>query len=251
MAWQRQLQTFGWFRDRAVGLIFPPTCVWCATACPDGARFCASCQDQFSDRLPSCPTCAATLVVSDVPHLAPRCPHCHEKKPPFQAAIRLASYEGPLRLAVLEMKRTKDPALGMALAHLLMDQCGSRFAQLAADVVVPMPMHWFRRARRGVNSPNILAQTIGRRLGLPCAPHLLGMKRWTRLQTGLTGRGRLLNVRGAFKVPPHADLAGSRVLLVDDVMTTAATAGEATRALRKAGVAEVAIAVVARAGGLG
>ena len=152
---------------------------------------------------------------------------------------------------MLRLKRAKDPALGMALAHLLFDQCEQRLTALAADVVVPMPMHWTRRVWRGVNSPSVLAQTLARRLRLPCAPHLLRMRRRTRPQTGLTGPKRLANVRGAFRAPPHPDLAGSRVLLIDDVMTTGATAGEATRALRKAGVAEVVVAVLARAHGLG
>ena len=75
------------------------------------------------------------------------------------------------------------------------------------------------------------------------------MRRRTRPQTGLTRNKRLANVRGAFKAPPHPDLAGSRVLLIDDVMTTGATAGEAARSLRKAGAAEVVVAILARAKG--
>jgi ComF family protein len=139
----------------------------------------------------------------------------------------------------------------MALAHLLVDQRGERLASLTIDVVVPIPMHWTRRLWRGVNNPDFLARTVSQRLRLPCAPHLLRMRRRTQPQTGLTANGRLVNVRGAFRAPPHPDLAGSRVLLIDDVMTTGATAAEAARTLRRAGVAEVAIAVLARAEGLG
>jgi predicted amidophosphoribosyltransferase len=163
----------------------------------------------------------------------------------------LAQYAGLLRIAVLRLKQAKDPTLAMAFAHLLVDQCGERLAALAADVVVPMPMHWTRRVWRGVNNPDFLARTVAQRLHLPCAPHLLCMQRRTLPQTGLTRGRRLANVRGAFRAPPHSDLSGSRVLLVDDVMTTGATAGEAARTLRRAGVGMVAIAVLARAEGLG
>ena len=152
-----------------------------------------------------------------------------------------------LRTAILRLKRSKDPTLGMALAHLLVDQCGERLSALAVDVVVPMPMHWTRRAWRGVNNPDVLAAAVSHRLHLPCAPHLLCMRRRTRPQIGLTSNGRLANVRGAFRAPPHPDLPKSRVLLVDDVMTTGATAGEAAKTLLKAGVGAVVIAVLRRA----
>ncbi|HEX4142683.1 MAG TPA: phosphoribosyltransferase family protein [Pirellulales bacterium] len=171
--------------------------------------------------------------------------------PRFEAAVRLSQYAGLLRTAILRLKQAKDPTLGMALAHLLVDQCSERLAGLAADVVVPMPMHWTRRVWRGVNNPDVLARTVAERLRLPYAPHVLRMRRRTLPQTGLTRGRRLANVRGAFRAPPHPDLSGSRVLLVDDVMTTGATAGEAARTLRRAGVAAVAIAVLARAEGQG
>jgi predicted amidophosphoribosyltransferase len=229
MGWRIKLDGFGHWRDRGLDLIYPPQCAWCAgTRLDAGHRFCDACREQFRDRHPVCPVCAATLAVvtdlaSGLP--GPSCPHCSAERPRFQAAVRLSQYAGLLRTAILRLKHAKDPTLGMALAHLLVDECGDRFYALAADVVVPMPMHWTRRVWRGVNNP--------------------------QPQTGLTRGRRLANVHGAFRAPPHPDLAGSRVLLVDDVMTTGATAGEAARTLRRAGVAEVAIAVLARAEGLG
>ncbi len=190
MGWRLGLQAVDWLRARAIGLVYPPHCAWCALPCPDADRLCPGCREQFSDRFPACPLCGVTLAgsaLADTAHVRPQCPHCAARRPPFQATVRLAPYDGLLRQAVLRLKRAKDPALGMALAHLLFDQCEQRLTALAADVVVPMPMHWTRRVWRGVNSPSVLAQTLARRLRLPCAPHLLRMRRRTRPQTGLTG----------------------------------------------------------------
>jgi ComF family protein len=254
MGWQLGLNTVDWLRARLLDLVYPPVCAWCVDACPVGDRLCSRCRDQFTDRAPNCPRCAATLVVVNVPGLeshVPRCPHCARRRPRFQAAVRLAPYDGLLRQMVIHLKQTKDPTLGMALANLLADRRGEQLASLKPDVVVPIPMHWTRRFRRGVNSPSVLAQTLSQRLHLPCAAHLLKTWRPARLQTGLTRAKRMANVRGAFLAPPNPDLVGARVLLVDDVMTTGATAGEATRMLRQAGAAEVFVAVLARAEGLG
>jgi ComF family protein len=261
MGWQRGLHTIDWLRARLVDLIYPATCAWCGSACREGDRLCQPCRHELTDRVEACPRCAASLVGVNVsaskagtsvpPPVQPHCPHCDGKRPPFQAVLRLAPYDGPLRKAVIALKRANDPALGMALAHLFVDQHGDRLKTLASDVVVPMPMHWMRRVWRRVNSPSVLAQTIARRLNLPCAEHLLKMRKLTRPQTGLTAAKRRANVRGAFHAPENPDLAGARVLLIDDVMTTGATAGEAARALRGAGAAHVAVAVLARAQGLG
>jgi ComF family protein len=255
MGWLVRRELFGHWRDRGLDLIYPRQCAWCAAALPDaGRRFCDGCREHLSDRHPACPVCAATLAVVADPAAGSqgvRCPHCNVKRPRFQAAVRLGQYAGPLRTAILRLKHAKDPTLGMGLAHLLVDLCGERLSMFAPDVVVPMPMHWTRRVWRGVNNPDYLARTVAQRLGLACAPHLLRMRRRTLPQTGLTRGRRLANVRGAFRAPPHPDLVGSRVLIVDDVMTTGATAGEAARTLRRAGVTEVAIAVLARAEGLG
>jgi ComF family protein len=118
----------------------------------------------------------------------------------------------------------------------------------AADVIVPVPLHprrlWWRRA----NQSALLAQLIAARDGRVFSPLALRRIRVTEQQVGLTPDQRDRNVRGAFHVPADArrNLAGRRILLVDDVYTTGATVKAATRALQKAGAGAVDVLVFAR-----
>jgi len=111
-----------------------------------------------------------------------------------------------------------------------------------------VPMYWKRRLVRGTNSPEIIARSVAAGLGVKARGRLLVRCRNTLPQADLSPRHRFSNVKGAFRVRKHRDLDGARVLLVDDILTTGATCSEAARALKKAGAAVVAAAVVARAG---
>jgi predicted amidophosphoribosyltransferase len=111
---------------------------------------------------------------------------------------------------------------------------------------VPVPAHWAKRLLRGVNGPDLLVEAIGRRLSIPTATDLLVCRRRTRKQGTLLPSERFLNVRNAFAVSWGYDIGDAHVLLVDDVMTTGATAGEAARTLRRAGADRVTVAIVAR-----
>jgi ComF family protein len=125
-------------------------------------------------------------------------------------------------------------------------------AELAAapagwDLVVPVPLHWRRRLARGYNQAAAIARPLACRLGLPAA-EALARCRPTPPQTALPRPARRHNPRGAFAVPARhrRRLAGRRVLLVDDVVTTGATLDAAARALLAAGAAEVHAVAVAR-----
>jgi ComF family protein len=118
---------------------------------------------------------------------------------------------------------------------------------LQVEVVVPVPLYWLRRLTRGYNQSAAVAGGVARVLGLPCRPRWLRRVRNTPKQVGQSLAARQENVRGAFRARRRAPLAGRSVLLVDDVMTTGATLGEAARALRAAGAARVAVAALARA----
>jgi ComF family protein len=124
----------------------------------------------------------------------------------------------------------------------------NRLAQLmAADpqVVVPIPLHWRRRWTRGYNQSEAVARALAERLGLPCRPGWLVRIRPTQYQPTVSATARWENVRGAFRVGFRAAVRGVRILLVDDVLTTGATADAAATALTKAGTAQVAVAVLA------
>jgi ComF family protein len=164
--------------------------------------------------------------------------------------VRLGRYDGALRAAVLRMKTDTNPGLAMSLGDLLFAQRGEQLAAWKPDAVVPVPMHWSRRIRRGVNSPHTVAERLAARLKVPLAAHLLSRRRRTAVQARLPASKRQANVRGAFRARAHCDLPGARLLLVDDVMTTGATVNEAARTLAGAAASAVEIVVLGRAEGL-
>lgn len=164
--------------------------------------------------------------------------------------MRVGSYDGALRLAVLGCKRPWQHPLAFALGQLMAEELGPRLAAARLDAVVPVPMHWSRRMWRGANGPEIVAEQVARKLQLPLAGHLLARRKRTRPQARLTVPRRRANVRGAFRAAAHRDLPGSRLLLIDDIMTSGATLNEAARTLRAAGAEAVMVAVLARAPGV-
>jgi ComF family protein len=117
-----------------------------------------------------------------------------------------------------------------------------------ADLIVPLPLHRSRLASRKFNQAALIAAEIGRTVGVPVDPLALVRIRATRPQVGLGDSQRIENVRGAFRVPAGrgAAIAGRRIVLVDDVLTTGATVSAATRALRRAGAARVDVLTFAR-----
>jgi ComF family protein len=147
------------------------------------------------------------------------------------------------------MKRPSSEALSNAMGVLFARRRGSEIIAFSPEVVLPVPMYWLRRVVRTTNSPDLLAERIGRELGIPLLARLLKRQRNTLPQKDLTPGMRARNVRGAFRVRATDAVRGKRVVLIDDIMTTGATCSEAARALRTAGAQAVAVAVLARAEG--
>jgi ComF family protein len=192
---------------------------------------------------PCCPRCAA--VGSSEEGSPQGC--CRETPLHFDAAIALGGYHSELRKVVLRMKHPPGEPLSGAVGRLLALRRGELLARLATDLIVPIPMHWSRRLGRGANSPEILADCLGRFLGVAVGLRVLSRERNTLPQADLSARERFHNVRGAFRVRRGRPLGGLRILLVDDILTTGATCSEAAKTLKQAGAAMVAAAVIARA----
>jgi ComF family protein len=147
-----------------------------------------------------------------------------------------------LRKAIHQFKFNQRVGLDRPLAQLL-DQAIA--ADCPCDLIIPLPLHPRRLRQRSYNQSLLLAKEIGRLRKLPVAPQLLLKGRDTPPQQGLSAREREKNLRGAFYLNGY--LAGARVLLVDDVMTTGTTASAAGKVLLQNGAAEVQVAVVGRA----
>lgn len=235
---------------RGVGrLIYPRACLICDAPEADRIDFrhglCSEClRAVTTDPVPSCPWCAATVG----PHAdtSDGCPACRRESLGFAAAVRLGPYEGRLRDAVVRMKSPGGEGLAEMMGRVMWETRGVRLGGAGVAAVVPVPLHWRRRWTRGYNQATAVARELAAGLGVPFAPGVLRRIRHTPQQAQPTASARRENVKGAFRAGAPASLAGRTILLVDDVMTTGSTVGEAARTLRAAGVGAVAVAVLAR-----
>lgn len=230
-------------------LLYPPACMVCARALPgrSGVSFCDPCLHELADDPhASCPRCAATIG----PHALVEggCSRCRAHSLPFEHAFRLGSYGGLLREVVLRLKHHSGEGLAELMGELWAGHCRVALASVMPDLVIPVPLYWWRRWRRGYNQSAAIAHGIGQALKLPVFPACLRRIRHTPQQSHQPFSARADNVRGAFRARSRPPLKGKTVLLVDDVMTSGATVAEAARALRKAGAARVLVAILARAG---
>lgn len=237
-------------------MVFPPRCAFCEAELGDGAdgfRLCEECRCRLApERSPYCPRCGASGCFPEGPSpdgAKLRCELCDGLSLKFVTAIPLGGYQGDLRTAVLRMKRPSGDPLSAAMGHLLGRQRRRELLRFRPDLVVPIPMFWTRRIRRGTNSPELLAESVASLLRLSPCVGVLARRRNTLPQADLPPRERFRNVRGAFRLKPGYNFSGLRVLLVDDILTTGATCSEAARTLGGAGASAVAAAVVARAQG--
>lgn len=243
----------------AVNLLLPPGCAFCdADLEPRDGKplFCETCVKRLApDTWQICLGCgtladepSAATQSADAEGLLPpaSCLRCWKQPYWFDGVVPLGHYRDDLREAVLRMKRPIGDHLAAAMGELLARRRGAQLAAFETDVVVSIPMHWWRRMLRGTNSPEILASCVSRHLGVPFEPKMLNRRNNTRPQEGLSATKRFENVRGAFRLGRGYDIKGARVLLIDDIMTTGATCSEASKVLKKAGAEKVFVAVAAR-----
>lgn len=175
-----------------------------------------------------------------------RCPACEARPKAYARARAACLYDEHSRDLILQFKHADR----LDLARLFSLWLSRAAAELIeeADAVVPVPMHPLRLIRRRYNQAAEIARPLARRAGLPYWPGALKRKRAGESQAGKSGSGRQRNVQGAYACSAGWDkrLAGKRILLVDDVLTTGSTAEACAKALIRAGAAGVNVAVIAR-----
>jgi ComF family protein len=230
----------------ALDLVFPARCPVCEATLGAGRRdpLCGACWSGIARiEAPICARCGLPRFVFEptAGETGP-CPACVQTPTAFDWARAAARYEGPLREAVHRFKFGHRVALARPLAALLLEQCGA--AVPAGAVIVPVPLARDRERERGFNQAALLAERLARALHARWRPRWLARARATAPQTVLDATERRANVRGAFVASTSA--AGADVVLVDDVLTTGATAAECARALRAAGARSVGVLTVAR-----
>lgn len=171
-----------------------------------------------------------------------RCALCRHGLTGFDAAYSFGSYEGTLRELIHLFKYGRVYTLAKPLAGLMRASWpeGQHF-----DAIVPMPMHWLRRWRRGFNQAGLLAREMSRRTAIPVLQPVRRRKA-TPPQAGLSNAQRRSNMAGAFRVDRPGLVKDKKLLLIDDVFTTGATASACGAALKRAGAGYVAVLTLAR-----
>jgi len=223
----------------------PPLCLACAGPVQQPGQLCASCWNGARFIAPPlCACCGAPFELA-MPE-GTLCGACLAEPPPFARARAALSYEGVGRDLVLGFKMADRTYCAPAFAEWLARTGAALLAE--ADLLVPVPLHRWRLLARRFNQAALMAHELSRRTGLQVLPDALVRLRSTPSQASLRAAERAANVRGAFAVRRGAKskLEGRRVVLIDDVLTTGATAGACARALLKAGASSVDVLTLAR-----
>ena len=199
---------------------------------------CADCAPP--DPSPRCNGCGLRLARDGL-----RCGACQAAPQPFERACCAVDYGHPWDRLIAAFKYHGRVELAVVLASRMLDGLDAP-ARAWPDVVLPVPLAPTRLAERGYNQAWELARRVAAQVGRPVNTHALVRQREAAPQAGLTRAQRQRNLAGAFRVARPADVHGQRIALVDDVLTTGATAAAATQALLDAGAAAVQVWALAR-----
>lgn len=232
---------------RFLHFILPVQCATCDVALNGDPVpfFCRACWGTIEPlQSPCCLSCGRPFAS---PHALQYSPHhvcgtCRSDPPGFTRAWSLYPYTSPLQEAVRLFKYNKKVVLADALAALM----NRGLETIPADVIIPVPLSPARLRDREYNQSLLLADRLSRARHIPLSYENLVRIRDTAPQTELTRAVRLTNLRGAFAVQRPHDIAGKRVLIIDDVFTTGTTVNECAKTLRKAGASEVYVCTLAR-----
>ena len=175
------------------------------------------------------------------------CPECKRVHLSFERGFFVSGYYGPMKELISQYKYHKREFLAKPLGDLLIDNLLCQGIISEIDVIVPVPIHWKKKLKRGFNQSELIAKRISRGLNIPISVKNLSYKKNTLSQTQLSRTERQRNVAGAFVVRKPKIFSKKQILLIDDVLTTGITASECARILSNAGTKKVFLLALARA----
>ena len=229
-------------------VLFPPLCHLCRAPVPGAGplHLCDACLGAMTPiTSPLCPVCGVPhRTEGGIDHL---CGSCMLTPPPFDGVRGALLFDGPLQELIHRHKYGHKAHLRRPLALLAVRHLTPFVQFVAPDVIIPVPLHRTRLRERGFNQAVLMGAVLSREWRLPLLRHTLRRVRPTVAQVTLSARERRANVRGAFAVSGPAGIAGRRVLLMDDVVTTGSTVAECARVLKEAGASAVFVITVALA----
>ncbi len=224
-------------------LLFPPVCPVCAAPVLENGALCPDCFAKLQFMPPAvCACCGVPLP--DSMQGEGLCLQCVRKKPVFDGVYSAFKYDETSRALIFSLKYGAK----FDVVSFMADAMGRAGEKLLAkaDVLVPVPLHRWRLLSRRFNQSVLLANAIAKRYALPVDPFALKRCRHTHKQGRFSPFERFKNVKGVFAADATA-FKGKRAVIVDDVFTTGATAGECAKTLKRAGAVGVGVVTFARA----
>ncbi|MBL0446072.1 ComF family protein [Aeromonas veronii] len=215
------------------------SCLLCHQPCDNEPLLCSWCRQALHQSQPRCHLCAAPLA-DYIEESTPVCGRCQRRPPPWERLQVIGDYLAPYPMLIPRLKYSGQILLAPLLARLLADHLDGREPP---EAIIPVPLHWWRQWRRGFNQAEEIAQALGEFTDIPCDNTLLQRIKATPQQTTLSAGQRRRNLRGAFRIRPHHY---RHVALLDDVVTTGATAGQLSRLLHESGITKVEVWAICR-----
>ena len=231
-----------------IDIIMPAVCVGCNRERAVKHNYCTSCLVELLHVAATnyCPRCGSSAGKFARANIETGCSECPTILPRFSRVYRIGPYQGVIKHSIRALKYDAQFHAVDHLAKLLCYAIDQNQTGTDYDMIMPIPMYWFARLTRGIDHTKTIAYQIARHLNIHHVNYLFKHKNIPP-QVKLSRTKRIENVLGAFGISKPNAVKNKKILLVDDVTTTGATASEAARMLIKAGCYKVDLAVIAKA----
>ncbi|OGS20010.1 MAG: hypothetical protein A2252_01815 [Elusimicrobia bacterium RIFOXYA2_FULL_39_19] len=220
--------------------IFPKTCPLCESFInTHGKQLCENCfrKIEFVESL-FCQKCGISLKSGGA-----HCYHClHPEKGGkiyYEYLRGVCVFDGVIKDMVHQFKYARKEYLSKTFSNLMISYLQNNAELLSADIVIPVPLYWYRKFRRGYNQSALLAKQVAQYYRKPLAENVIYRKKFTKPQVGLSRAGRLSNIYNAFSIKNPEAVNKKTILVIDDVCTTGETINQCAKVLRENGAKKV------------